>query len=102
VTGESKNDAVGAFGVCEWSSPTVSGYVARLTVGPAKDYELLKAKNAEPLAGLGDEAWISPLTTAGDFDIGVKAGDVHVLIFFTGPTPVEQGKAMAAAILIQL
>ena len=102
VTAEPKNDASGQYGVCEWRTPDVSGWVSRLTVGPADHYELLKRQDAEPLDGVGDEAWISPvISSVGSptFDIGVKTGDYHVLIFFSDTDDTEKGAEMAAAVV---
>ena len=100
---ETKPLTSGAFGVCEWRPQDVSGYTARLTVGPVSHYEVLKSRRATPVTGIGDEAWTTHTDGAtGDYDIGVKTGDRHVLIFFTSGQDFEKAKQMATRIVEEL
>jgi hypothetical protein len=67
--------------VCEWNPPGESAYRVRLTVGPANLYEVLKSKASEPLAGLGDEAWVRKSAgTSGMTGIGARQGAYHVYV----------------------
>jgi hypothetical protein len=90
-------------GACEWVDPSVGGYEVRVTVGPAREYEILKSKQATDLPGFGDEAWTTHTEgTTGDYDIGVLVGDRHVLVFFTAGLDLEKAKQMTQRVLDEL
>ena len=100
VTAELEGAPSGAYGACEWVVPAEGFYRARLTVGPADHYEILRSNEATDLAGLGDEAWSHQYGDSNDIlDIGVRTGEYHVLLFLDPMADHATGEAMMRQIL---